>query len=142
MSEADASIFHIAVMASRYCKPNHKVFVPGSPSALRPRNAECSDHPHCFSQRGWLGGRHRVPGDVGDQRFPFRILEVDHAGHIGDFSAQLGQVENAPSHHQINRQGGFDAVGGNQLSLLNAAAARCCVALLCGSSKTSICVSG
>jgi hypothetical protein len=50
-----------------------------------------------------------------------RILEVDRAGHIGGFSAQLGQVENAPGHHQINRQAGFDAVGCTQLPLLDPA---------------------
>ncbi len=84
--------------------------------------AQRRHHAHRFPQVWRLLGWPRILVDVGGQRFPFGFLEVGGARNIRDFPAQLGQMKNAPRHHQINCQAGFNALGRAELPLLDAAA--------------------
>jgi hypothetical protein len=47
----------MAVMTSRYCEPSHKLFVPGSPSPLRPRKppSVATIRMASRSEGGWAG---------------------------------------------------------------------------------------
>ena len=57
------------------------------------------------------------------QCFPLEFFKEDRAGNVRDFAPELGQVEDAPSHDQVDGQTGFNAIGCPQLPFFNLASA-------------------
>lgn len=113
--DAVVMIFHIAVRSSRRCRPNHKVWVPGSPSLLRPRKSRQGRDDHsCRRAQGRRGlGRHWIAGLISHQSFPFRFLKENRAGDLRHFAPQLRQMKNSPrTAHTINAPNAFLFFGG------------------------------
>jgi len=74
-----------------------------------------------FSQCGWVLGRTRILPDVRRQRFPFGFFKKHCVGHVRRLTSQLGQVENTPCDHHVNRQAGLDPIGMAQLPVFQLA---------------------
>src|SRR6202049_4331957 len=89
-------------MSSIRWRPRHRVWVPGSPSDLRARKPPswAMERVIARSEGGCSGGGLRVSK-----------------------TAQPRQIVDAPGHHGVDRQAGFQAVGGGELAILDLTAA-------------------
>jgi putative transposase len=83
-------------MTSRCCKPSHKVFVPGSPSALRPRKPPSVDTA-CFSFTSiWSSSQNTDIGYFdGDAITRLRTI---FSNVCNDFEAQLVEMDGEDNH--------------------------------------------
>ena len=60
--------------------------------------------------------------DDGVDRFPLAVAEDDVTRQVGALSAEMTEVEDFPSDHDVNREAIFQAIHGLKISLLDAAA--------------------
>ena len=83
---------------------------------------ELGDEQNHLLQRGWLCGWRFASGED-DQGFPLLGLEDNRTRHFRGGPPEPGEMMDPPRHHHVDGQAGFQAVGGFELAIFNAAAA-------------------
>ncbi len=84
--------------------------------------ADPGHHPDRLPKRRGRPGRLGILGVVDAQGLPLRLFEKNRTRGVGDLPSQLRQMEEAPRHHQVDRQTGFKTVIVAQLAVFDAAA--------------------
>jgi len=74
---------------------------------------------HGLTKRGRFFRRAGILDFVSNERFPFGIFKKDSTRRLRSFTAEFGQIENAPCHHHVNGKTRLDSVGISQLTLLD-----------------------
>ena len=85
--------------------------------------AELGDHAHGLAQRGRRCGRGGRAVVVAGERLPFGLFEEDAAGDLRGLAPELGQMHDAPGHHQVEGEAGLEALGTGEAAVFDAAAA-------------------
>lgn len=101
-----------------------KAFGPGiSITSSAEKAAEACHHSDSFSERWWPCGRLRIVGTVGEEGFPFSLLEKHGTGNLRGLTTQFGEMKDPPCNHHINSKTGLDPICTTQLSLFYLATA-------------------